>query len=318
VIGSVFLILLMELFALTLGKTYLIIFGAMFVCVVLFFPAGLVELSKWARRVIGKKPREGPMNQVHSDQGKPQQKALIETLLQMTLDHKMHERFYTARDFQWAADLRRQANRLATVAERLESITQEALDAAGETKSVLEAGAPLSIEQMAMINHRDVVPYMAILWYGHGGEPPEFKEIAGELTGRMWALRETSKMLLEYMNKHFEGNEAALILPDSRFLEESLWRTRVTTGLYKVATYYRLAAESMAMALKSIEAAPLEGKALLDAGRRRAAVEMMKAAQKHLNEAATHLGVAATELGKDEERWQHSQFALNEILEERR
>jgi len=318
VIGSVFLILLMELFALTLGKTYLIIFGAMFVCVVLFFPAGLVDFPRWVRRVTGKKLREGPMEEVRSDQGSPQQKALLETLLQMTLDHKMHERFYTARDFQWAADLRRQANRLATVAERLESITQEALDSAGGTKSVLEAEAPLSIEQMAMINHRDVVPYMAILWYGHGGEPPEFMEIRGELTGRMWAMRATSTMLLEYMNKHFEGNEAALIIPDSRFLEGSVWRMRVSTGLYKVATYYRLTAESMAMALKSLDAAPLEGKALLDADKRGAAVEMMKAAQRHLNEAATHLGVAATELGKDEERWQHSQSVLRGILGERR
>jgi len=257
------------------------------------------------------------MKDAHSGQGEPKQKALLETLLQMSLDHKMHERFYTARDFQWAADLRRQANRLATVAERLESITQDALEAAGGTKSVLETEAPLSIEQMAMINHRDVVPYMAILWYGHGGEPPEFKEITGELTGRMWAMRETSKMLLEYMNKHFEGNEAALIIPDSRYLEGSLWRTRVTTGLYKVATYYRLAAESMAMALKSLDAAPLEGKALLNSDKRRAAVEMMKAAQMHLNEAATHLGIAATELGKDEERWQHGQSALRGILVER-
>jgi hypothetical protein len=254
------------------------------------------------------------MNQAHSDHGEPRQKALLETLLQMTLDHKMHERFYTARDFQWAADLRRQANRLATVAERLESITQEALDGAGGTKSVLEAEAPLSIGPMEMINHRDVVPYIAILWYGHGGQPPEFMEITGELTGRMWALRATSQMLLEYMNKHFEGNEAALIIPDTRFLEGSLWRTRVTTGLYKVATYYRLAAESVAMALKSLDAAPLEGKAFLDATKRRTAVDMMKACQKHLNDAATHLGVAATELGKDEERWQHSQSALSVIL----
>jgi len=52
VIGSIFLILVMELFALTLGKTYLIVFGAMFVFVVLFFPAGLIELPKWVRRVI--------------------------------------------------------------------------------------------------------------------------------------------------------------------------------------------------------------------------------------------------------------------------
>jgi branched-chain amino acid transport system permease protein len=54
VIGSVFLILVMELFALTLGKTYLIIFGAMFVFVVLFFPAGLIELPRWARRITRK------------------------------------------------------------------------------------------------------------------------------------------------------------------------------------------------------------------------------------------------------------------------
>lgn len=242
------------------------------------------------------------------------QKALLETLWQMTLDHKMHERFYAARDFQWAADLRRQANRLATVAERLESIRQEELEAAGGTKSTLELDAPLSLGQMEMINYRDVVPYMAILWYGHGGEPPEFKEIAGELTGKMWAMRETSKMLLGYMDKHFKGNEGALIIPDPRFLEGSLWRTRITTGLYKVATYYRLAAESMAMALKSLEAAPLEGKSLLNANERTAAVEMLKAAQLQLNEAATHLGIAATELGRDEERWQHSQSAFKAII----
>jgi hypothetical protein len=258
------------------------------------------------------------MKEVPVGQKASKQRELLETLLQMTLDHKMHERFYTARDFQWAADLRKQANRLATVAERIDSIPQEALDAAGGTKSVLETEAPLSIEQMAMINHRDVVPYMSILWYGHGGKPPEFDEMIGELTGRMWAMRATSKMLLEYMNKHFQGDEAALIIPDSRFLEGSLWRTRITTGLYKVATYYRLTAESIAMALKSLEAAPLEGKALLHADERRAAVEMMRAAQLHLNEAATHLGIAATELGKDEERWQHSQSALKAILAERR
>ncbi len=257
------------------------------------------------------------MKDASSGQGATvEQKALLETLLQMTLDHKMHERFYAARDFQGAADLRRQANMLATVAERLESINQDALEAAGGTKSVLETDAPLSIKQMEMINHRDVVPFTAILWYGHGGAPPEFLGITGELTGKMWAMRATSKMLLEYMNKHFEGNEAALIIPDSRFLEGSLWRTRVTTGLYKVATYYRLAAENMAMTLKSLEAAPLEGKALLDADKRKAAVAMLKSAQLHLNEAATHLGIAATELGKDEERWQHGLSALRAITSE--
>lgn len=55
VIGSIFLILVMELFALTLGKTYLIVFGAMFVFVVIFFPAGLIELSRRVRRRSAKR-----------------------------------------------------------------------------------------------------------------------------------------------------------------------------------------------------------------------------------------------------------------------
>ena len=59
VIGSIFLILVMELFALTLGKTYLIVFGAIFVFVVLFFPAGLVELSRRVRMLQRIKLRRG-------------------------------------------------------------------------------------------------------------------------------------------------------------------------------------------------------------------------------------------------------------------
>jgi len=51
-IGSVFLIILTELFALTLGKAYLIIFGAIFIFVVLFFPGGLIEASERIRKSI--------------------------------------------------------------------------------------------------------------------------------------------------------------------------------------------------------------------------------------------------------------------------
>ena len=53
VIGSVFLILVMEVFALTVGKAYLIIFGAIFVAVVLFFPSGLIEVARRTRRLFG-------------------------------------------------------------------------------------------------------------------------------------------------------------------------------------------------------------------------------------------------------------------------
>jgi len=240
--------------------------------------------------------------------------ALLKTLLQMTLDHKMHERFYAVRDFEWAAELRRQGNRLATVAERLEKISQKELEAAAGTKSVLEQDAPLSIGQMELINHRDVVPYMAILWYAHGAEPPEFMEIRGELTGKMWALRGVADMLFGYMSKHFEGDEAALIRPDERFLEGSLWRTRITVGLYRVATYYRMAGECVVLALKTLEKTPLGGKDLIEADKRAAAVLMLKSTKAFLNDAATFMGMAGTELGKEEERWQHTEASLASIL----
>jgi hypothetical protein len=247
------------------------------------------------------------------------QLAMLKTLLQMSQDHKMHERYYTVRDFTWTADVRMQGNRLATVAERLEKISQEEMVAAAAgIRSTLENDAPLSIEQMEMINHRDVVPYMAILWYGHGGEPPEFMEIKGELTGRMRALRGVADMLFGYMKKHFEGDEAALIRPGERILEGSLWRTRLTVGLYKVATYYRLAAESIAMALKTLENAPLAGTDFVDADKRARAVLMLKSTVAFLNDAATYMGMAGTELGKDEERWQHTEASLASILQHKR
>jgi branched-chain amino acid transport system permease protein len=42
IIGSVFLVVLSEIFALTLGEAHLIIFGLMFILVVLFLPQGLM------------------------------------------------------------------------------------------------------------------------------------------------------------------------------------------------------------------------------------------------------------------------------------
>jgi len=42
VIGSVFLVILSEIFALKLGEAHLIVFGFLFVLVVMYFPHGLV------------------------------------------------------------------------------------------------------------------------------------------------------------------------------------------------------------------------------------------------------------------------------------
>ena len=54
VIGSVFLVILSEIFALKLGEAHLIIFGFLFVLVVMYFPQGLVgsliRIRPWFRR----------------------------------------------------------------------------------------------------------------------------------------------------------------------------------------------------------------------------------------------------------------------------
>jgi ABC-type branched-subunit amino acid transport system permease subunit len=42
IIGSVFLVVLSEIFALTLGEAHLIIFGLLFILVVMYSPYGLV------------------------------------------------------------------------------------------------------------------------------------------------------------------------------------------------------------------------------------------------------------------------------------
>ena len=55
IIGSVFLVFLSEIFAHTLGEAHLIIFGILFIVVVLFFPYGLAgsehKVCQWMARI---------------------------------------------------------------------------------------------------------------------------------------------------------------------------------------------------------------------------------------------------------------------------
>ena len=54
IIGSVFLVILSEIFALKLGETHLIIFGFLFILVVMYFPSGLVgSIDRIRQRISG-------------------------------------------------------------------------------------------------------------------------------------------------------------------------------------------------------------------------------------------------------------------------
>ena len=54
IIGSVFLVILSEIFALTLGEAHLIIFGLLFILVVMYFPYGLVGSVDQIRRMMSR------------------------------------------------------------------------------------------------------------------------------------------------------------------------------------------------------------------------------------------------------------------------
>jgi branched-chain amino acid transport system permease protein len=55
IIGSIFLVVLRELFVHTLGKAHLIVFGVLFILVVLFLPRGLIEVTETFRRMVGRR-----------------------------------------------------------------------------------------------------------------------------------------------------------------------------------------------------------------------------------------------------------------------
>jgi len=242
--------------------------------------------------------------------------AKLKTLLQITKDHKMHERFYTNRDFRWAADLRYQANRLQTVAESLAGVSQKDLDCPQHTLSTVEKNGGISIEQLELLNDRSSIPYMAILFYGHGREPAEIKEIKNSLYGMQEILKETSEMLFKYMANHFEDDPEQLIRANKNFLDACLWRTRLTTGLYCVATYYKMAGEVINLALLTLDKASLTGVELIKEEKRKETVELLMMVTTLLNDAALFMGLAGTELGRDEERWRRLEGALVNILGE--
>jgi len=247
---------------------------------------------------------------------KAETKMVLETLLQMTLDHIKHERYYTKRDFFWAAELRTIGDQLRTMGESLAEISQAALQSTEQdTMPTVEETPALTVSQLELLNNRHAVPYTALLFYGHGGEPAELAELKTVLRVKEQALNSLSRILLGYMEKHLSADGSVLIEPQEAWLEAALWRTRVTAALYCIAAYYRLAAEMIKNALYTLEKADLRGSSLLAEDNRKNAVLLLYSTHHFLLEAASFIGLAGVELGCNEDRWQHLQKALEQILE---
>ncbi|RJX24489.1 MAG: hypothetical protein C4554_08910 [Dethiobacter sp.] len=240
---------------------------------------------------------------------------VIETLLQMNMDHKMHERFYTRRDFEWAAQIRFQADSLQTLAESLARVSLEELEKGGAgTLPTAEEKPVLTIGQLDKINSRETVTYNAILFYGHGGEPVELYGTRETLKNMELTLRATAKMLFGYMENHFSTENSVLLEPKAEWLEAAIWQSRLSTNLFCIATYYRMAAEMLVVARDTLEKADLAGAALLSEDKRRESVLLLYSTSAFLHEAAKFMGMAGTELGCDEDHWRCLQKVLENIL----
>jgi ABC-type branched-subunit amino acid transport system permease subunit len=71
-VGSVFLVVLSELFANTLGQAHLIVFGFVFILVVLFLPQGLMGgADLLRRRKMSSRPEAGIEAQAPPIGGRP-------------------------------------------------------------------------------------------------------------------------------------------------------------------------------------------------------------------------------------------------------
>jgi ABC-type branched-subunit amino acid transport system permease subunit len=57
VIGAVFMVVVKELLVLRLGEFHLIVFGVLFILVVLFLPGGLVEAWEKIQRALTRRAR---------------------------------------------------------------------------------------------------------------------------------------------------------------------------------------------------------------------------------------------------------------------
>lgn len=189
---------------------------------------------------------------------------LFTSLVQLRLDRKIQERLSPVTNFEQAAQIRSQADRIQAVSGQLHQSTEQ------ETAS---------------------------------GIAGELRGMAGMLVQSLSSLKETSTLLVGLVNKEFAADQRLEMPGERTYVEACFWRNRVIGDLFAASSYYRLTAELLSLAVKTLgkvspSAKPGDNSLLLNH------------AATLLSDAAKQMGTAGTELGEYEARSQNLERAL--------
>jgi hypothetical protein len=189
---------------------------------------------------------------------------LFKPLLQLRMDGAVREKLSPANNFKQAADIRMFADRVQAMAAQLSP-------AAGQGTAPVIAG--------------------------------ELQGMAGTLGQTAGELKAAFGTLFGLAQAQFGAGFGLQMSADKALLDAHFWRNRLVGDLFCASSYYRLAAELLLLAVKTLakvtpSAAPMENSMLLDH------------AHALLCDAVRHMGTAGTELGDHEARWHALEKAL--------
>lgn len=190
---------------------------------------------------------------------------LFKPLLELRPDRKMTERLSPVANFQQAAEIRAQAERIQAMARRLRQSPEK------ETVS---------------------------------GIVTELPGITGTLVQIASGLKETFTVLVGLVNKEFSVGQKSRVPPVKAQVEAYFWRNRIIGDLFSASTCYKLTAELLSLAVKTLgNVSPS-----VESGGGRL---LLNHAATLLVDAAKQMGTVGTELGDYEAHWQNLEQALD-------
>jgi hypothetical protein len=192
---------------------------------------------------------------------------LFKTLLELRLDRKIMGSASPIVNFQQAAQIRAQAERIQAIAGQFRQ------PPGGNTVS---------------------------------GIAGELRDIEGTLTQMEKSLKEASTTLAGLVSREFSASQILSVPPLKAHMEAYFWRSRIIADLFSASGYYKLAAELLSLAVKTLGNVSPSA----ESGD---ASWLLNHAATLLVDAAKQMGTAGTELGDHETHWLSLERALDMI-----
>jgi hypothetical protein len=130
--------------------------------------------------------------------------------------------------------------------------------------------------------------------------------VKGTLGPMEGGYRGISGMLAGLANKELAVNFTLTMPADRLYAEAHFWRSRVLADMLAASSYYKVAAELISLAMKTLEICSSSMKA-------GEIVLLLNHASALLVDAATSMGTAGAELGDNDVRWKNLEDAVKQL-----